>query len=1079
MGKPKKKDIAIVVRLGGVGDVIMAEPTCRALKEQGYTVYFETMGDYAPVASMLPSVDKVLFGNDYRTLHVIGSLQKGKLKPYRKPKRPVDMCGRLVDLTGAIEYDVNALIKTGVEAFAERADVDLKGDLKPCLIKLEMDDDKVLSKDKPNVILHVGAGDESRSLSPAVAQSIADRLVGLGAHVIVIGLENALTLTRQKVLSSNITGDGITNLTDKVSTLGMLALISRADFYVGTDSGPSHIAGAYDIPSVVFYTIIPSALRAKAYPSIYPVDLGCEKSPCVRVTQKCPDTKCSRDVDIEAAWKAISHAYGQRKDITTLTHADASEWPVRPDVELRSVEILDAKTKQPRIDFDSENYELRIVATWAKWQLGTEIMFRLYQPDGRLSSESLWKHTGSRLSLYSTLKVIPAAPGEWTVAVFANGHIFHTQKIIVTGVGGDKKFYEPGLSIFIIAKNEAGTIKRCIQSILPIADEVILLDTGSTDRTKKIARKTDKRVKVFDSVKYTKETNADAGSGFFDFAEAKNEALSHCARSWAFWMDADDVLEKGHKAVKDYATKAPHAAAFLKVQYGDTSFAHLRMFRQGLGIRFKDPVHEYVELAGHSAGTIHGAVIQHIPEGDSCRDSLVRNEAILRKAVAADPTNTRRLFYLGNTLREGGNVIQAIGCYQEYLKAGGWDEERFYAQLNLARCYFMLNQFDAALSEGLKSLGEGPQFAEGYCLIGDVLFAKGEYEKARAWFERAASVRRPSTAMLFIHERLYAGLPEERIKECDKHGRKVIVRRPGAIGDCLVSTAALSQMKKFRPCWIEYVCGAQAAQILEGCPYIDKLTVTEDWADVKPDIDFQYPVYDDYPRKPMTRHLVEYFCKDAGVPSRGAKSHIELSREDNAFAQQVCGGLDKQMITLHARAGWSQNKWWPDERWSEIVDWLADAFSVVEIGSEKDEPVSDKTIHLMGKTTIKQAAALVKYAFIHMGVDSWTNHATYALNTLGVILFGSTSPIGSGYLHNENLWAQEACSKAPCYRELEDVCQAHECMNAISVDEVKSAITRQVRCMELLSANVGEIKLGKMYVGKPRTKTGSQVSVIS
>ncbi len=87
----------------------------------------------------------------------------------------------------------------------------------------------------------------------------------------------------------------------------------------------------------------------------------------------------------------------------------------------------------------------------------------------------------------------------------------------------------------------------------------------------------------------------------------------------------------------------------------------------------------------------------------------------------------------------------------------------------------------------------------------------------------------------------------------------------------------------------------------------------------------------------------------------------------------------------------------------------------------------------------------IKYADVHMGIDSFTNHASAAVFCPSVILFGSTSPTGSGYDQNINIYKDLPCQ--PCYREYKskDQCpHGKKCMNMITVDEVLKAVLKQL-----------------------------------
>ncbi|RQW88752.1 MAG: glycosyltransferase [Geobacter sp.] len=164
------------------------------------------------------------------------------------------------------------------------------------------------------------------------------------------------------------------------------------------------------------------------------------------------------------------------------------------------------------------------------------------------------------------------------------------------------------LSVCMIAKNEEANLPRCLASLLPLADEIIVVDTGSDDRTRDVAR-------VFGAKVFDFPWNG-------DFSAARNESLSHASCRWILIMDADEVLSPlDHGRLKELlANKAvtPNALAIIsrnymlqvnreKWQSNDGSYpleeaaggwvpsTKVRIFSNGKGIVFENPIHEIVE----------------------------------------------------------------------------------------------------------------------------------------------------------------------------------------------------------------------------------------------------------------------------------------------------------------------------------------------------------------------------------------------------------------------------------------------------------------------------------------------------
>ena len=89
------------------------------------------------------------------------------------------------------------------------------------------------------------------------------------------------------------------------------------------------------------------------------------------------------------------------------------------------------------------------------------------------------------------------------------------------------------VSLTMIVKNEEDNLPHCLASVAGLFDEIVVVDTGSTDRTKEIALGFG--AKVFDF------------AWIDDFAAARNASLARATGDYAFWLDADDVLEPAER----------------------------------------------------------------------------------------------------------------------------------------------------------------------------------------------------------------------------------------------------------------------------------------------------------------------------------------------------------------------------------------------------------------------------------------------------------------------------------------------------------------------------------------------------
>ena len=502
-----------------------------------------------------------------------------------------------------------------------------------------------------------------------------------------------------------------------------------------------------------------------------------------------------------------------------------------------------------------------------------------------------------------------------------------------------------------------------------------------------------------------------------------------------------------------------------------------------------------------------------------------RNLRILERQYQNGHKDNRTLFYYANSLREAMQYATAITIYREYLKnpASYWDESVF-ARLFLIRSLRATAKMGEAYSEGFKALAEDQRFSEiqmelAYMYrdaglwtkaIGMCYLAMQPVPKSQLFIEMDKYTDQPHriAASCFkalgdwdnaVHhtEKILELVPNDldmqnQLKNW-KAQRPVTYRnasevniapatpvviqkkelhlnRPGAAGDILITLHAVEQFKRENPNWkIVYHCAPMFADLPKLCAAVDEVRETNSFtwqnSDVKKSVNLiGYPRQEGYPNKPMQRNLVDYFADEIGVKIERYGFIPQYPAITNSVISTLIA-TKKKIITFHVKAGWSPYKNWDMENWQEVIDRLnkrenASDYVLVQIGA-KEDPSLENIVNLRGQLSLVESIQLIKSASLHLGVDSFSNHATAILPyTPGIILWGSTSPIGSGYLHNTNIWKNPlGCS--PCYREYdsmsvdpkgkcpEDSTQSwekpkHPCMQAITVDEVFKAVLEKL-----------------------------------
>ncbi|MBY0310735.1 MAG: glycosyltransferase [Phycisphaerales bacterium] len=263
-------------------------------------------------------------------------------------------------------------------------------------------------------------------------------------------------------------------------------------------------------------------------------------------------------------------------------------------------------------------------------------------------------------------------------------------------------------SLTMIVKNEEGNLQACLESVRGLFDEIIVLDTGSTDRTVEIARSFGAR--VFDFVWVN------------DFAAARNAALARATGDYAFWLDADDVLEPDQYArlqsLFDHLRPGDEAAYVVRCACdpdqlgggGQTVVDHVRLFPVREDVRWTYRVHEQILPSLRRAGIPDrwtDIVIRHTgyTNAELRARKLERDEAILLGELEEWAEEPFTLFNLGSIAIERQDWPAALDFLRRSLKASSPTDSitrKLYALI--ARAHQGLNDVDAALAvcaEGL------------------------------------------------------------------------------------------------------------------------------------------------------------------------------------------------------------------------------------------------------------------------------------------------------------------------------------------------------------------------------------------
>ena len=264
-----------------------------------------------------------------------------------------------------------------------------------------------------------------------------------------------------------------------------------------------------------------------------------------------------------------------------------------------------------------------------------------------------------------------------------------------------KKYAHGSITLCMIMRNEEKRLARCLESVKGLYDELIIVDTGSTDRSLDIAKKYNARV--------LQDPWQD------DFSRPRNLGISHATKSWILILDPDEMIDKKDHAQIRQLTLSKSAVAFrMPTQNYSPSRAELgsipvkqdnifgkdfagytisvktRFFKNGLGIKFIGCYHElldYFIVKNNLPFLTTQIPIHHWVHEISQTNQKEKMSFYLRlaeKKIKEEPNNLHAFWEAGVTFAIAGHRYKAINAMLKSMETGTTDQNRLFL---LARLY--------------------------------------------------------------------------------------------------------------------------------------------------------------------------------------------------------------------------------------------------------------------------------------------------------------------------------------------------------------------------------------------------------
>lgn len=291
------------------------------------------------------------------------------------------------------------------------------------------------------------------------------------------------------------------------------------------------------------------------------------------------------------------------------------------------------------------------------------------------------------------------------------------------------------ISLCMIVKNEEGILEKCLNSVKEIADEIIIVDTGSSDKTKEIAHLFTDKVYDFEWIN--------------DFASARNFAFSKATMDYQFWLDADDIiLEKDKVAFLELKQTLPPQIDMVLMKYNYVvdenndpiySFYRERLVKRANNYLWNDPVHEYIEYGDNYL--ISEIAITHKKVSTFSDRNLKIYEDQLQKNI---PFSPRSLYYYARELRDNKDYIRAIEYFNKFLDTKRGDvANNINACLEMGKIYNQLKDDENALKCFFQSFTYDIPRAESCCEIAAIYSENEDYRKTIYWYEYTLTLNAP------------------------------------------------------------------------------------------------------------------------------------------------------------------------------------------------------------------------------------------------------------------------------------------------------------------------------------------------
>ncbi|MBM4053765.1 MAG: DUF4071 domain-containing protein [Planctomycetes bacterium] len=291
----------------------------------------------------------------------------------------------------------------------------------------------------------------------------------------------------------------------------------------------------------------------------------------------------------------------------------------------------------------------------------------------------------------------------------------------------NNNIHRPTISACMIVKNEEKFLPQCLESIKDAVDEIIIVDTGSTDKTVDIA-------KSFGAKVYHHPWRN-------SFSEARNHSLSYATCEWILQIDADEELEREdipllYKVICNTACNAFYVAIYSELPSGQSKHYFTRVFRRGKA-HYEGIVHNQLVHIGDSLPSeVRMYHYGYNLTADEMEKKYKRTGDLLRKQLEENPEDIFAIANLVRNYRNECNYDEVIKLAEKGLKISessldqSTRNQRQRISVDFAFALLRKDNLDRAEEICKKALKEDPDFLDNLFMLGDILSRKKAFQEA-------------------------------------------------------------------------------------------------------------------------------------------------------------------------------------------------------------------------------------------------------------------------------------------------------------------------------------------------------------